>query len=425
MVFWVSVGIVALTLGLIGFDLVNYFTDKWDTQPRLRTIAILRLGLLVSLGLFLWPQRNRDWKSKVSPKDKLLCWILIGYILAWCVVTSVIGSTIHGQVVIFVIAVLTGGTVLIIRPAEAFWVFGISLAALFIGMMYFVPILPHTTGNLIGAATVTVVAFFVSIFNYRRTANSYNDRQTIIQQQKKLETLNADIAALLKEREQELSDFVYASSHDLRAPVVEMKGLWEIFIAEEGLSEMHQAYIEVARGHTRSLDAYTRNLIGVMESRRQDIKFEKIDPVGIINDCISQLIFLEDEVRPRFEIAPETSDEIHGDRYRLWLMLTILLENAVRFQRKDEENLKVLIRMFEQGEKLHVEVEDNGQGMSQAFLKDIWKRFSRGTKGKVGAGLGLFVAKEVVESLQGEFEIKSEEGKGTHVYLRMKCVTSS
>ncbi|MEZ4686499.1 MAG: HAMP domain-containing sensor histidine kinase [Bacteroidia bacterium] len=416
-VLWVSVGIVVLTFGLLALDIKNYYSGVWEREPQYLTLAILRFGLLVSLSVILIPQRKRNWDKKITYRDKILNWVLIGYILAWCVATTVIGSSIHGQITIFTVAVLTGGSVLILRTYEAIWAFGLSFLAL-IGGLYAMPGDPMVQlGSFIGASTVTVIAIFIAIYNYRRTAASYKDRQTILHQKKKLETLNADIEALLKEREQELQDFIYASSHDLRAPVVEMKGLWEIFKNEEGLNEHHLSYLEEAKEHTRSLDGYTRNLIGVMETRRQELKSEKIDSLSLINSCLSQLVFLEDEVVPAFEIAADNSPVIIGDRYRLWLMLTNLLENAVRFQRKDEPNPMVFVRMVEDHGLTTVEVRDNGQGMSPDFLKNIWKRFSRGVKGKVGAGLGLFVVKEVVESLGGEFQIQSEEGKGTRIFL--------
>jgi signal transduction histidine kinase len=339
-VFWVSVGIVVLTSGLLIVDVINYNSGVWAKEPEYKTIAYLRLGLLVSLSIILWPQRNRDWDRKITFRDKLLSWVLIGYILAWCVATSVIAFSIHGQIVIFIIALLTGCTVLIIRYYEAILAFGISFVALAAGIL----LLPNEDldyiGTIIGAATVTVVSIFIATFNYRRSVTSYNDRQTIIRQNKELETAARDIEELLKEREKELRDFIYASSHDLRAPVAEIKGLWEVFKEEKGLDEMQRSFIEVGRDRTRLLDKYTRNLTGITETRRHPVKAEKIDIKKLIEKCTSAHIFLEEEVIPRIELAPETDDFVVGDSYRIWLILANLLDNAIHYQRKDEPDPK-------------------------------------------------------------------------------------
>lgn len=418
-VFWVSVGLVLLTIGLLAVDVNSYLTKVWENEPQYKTIAILRLILLVSLSIILWPQRNRDWERKITYRDKLLSWILIGYILAWCVATSVIAYSIHGQIVIFIIALLTGCTVLIIKNHEAIIAFGISFIALAIGVL----LLPHDEldynyiGTVIGAASVTVVSIFVAMFNFRRTVASYNDRQTIIRQNNDLETAAKHIQGLLKEREEELRDFIYASSHDLRAPVAELKGLWEVFKEEKGLDEMQQNFIEVGRERTRLLDKYTRNLTGITETRRHPIKVEKIDVKKLIEKCTNSYIFLEGEVQPQIEITPDTDDFVVGDDYRMWLILANLLDNAINYQRKDEPKPKVSIRIKETETKLKVEVEDNGVGMTPEFVKKVWKRFSRGKTINVGSGLGLFVVKELVDNLNGEIDTISEPGVGTHVHL--------
>lgn len=426
-VFWVCVGIVVLTTSLLfTLDVYNYTNDKWANEPLFKTIAILRFCLLVSLSFILWPQRNRDWKARVTKRDRILNWVLIAYILAWCLVTSIIGSAIHGQIIIIIIALLTGGMVLIINPKEAIWTFGITLVGMIAGLLYLDSVreIASTTGNIVGVSTAAVVAFFVAVFNYRRTANNFSDRQTIVSQQERLEVLNADIGALLKEREQELSDFIYRSSHDLRAPVVELKGLWEIFRYEENLPALHQNYIKEGAKHTRSLEGYVRNLVGIMENRRQPVDLDTFDAHALIHETISQLVFLDGEIEPHIEVDITTTKHVRGDRYRTWLMLSNLLDNAVRFQRRNEPSPSIRILMKESDERLILEVEDNGAGMSSEFRKNIWKRFSRGDKGNVGAGLGLYVVKEIVEMLGGEFEIQSEEGKGTIFTLQFPIAIS-
>ncbi|MFK7969709.1 MAG: sensor histidine kinase [Bacteroidia bacterium] len=418
-VFWVCVGIVVLTTGLLlSMDIYNALNGNWEKEPLYKTIAILRLILLLSLSFTLWPQRNRNWDQAPTEKDKRLIWLLIGYILVWCIVTSIIGSAVHGQIIIFIVAVFAGGTVLIIRPIEAVWVFGLSFIALAAGLIWAVDFRDNTIGNLVGATTVSVISFFISVYNYRNAASSYNDRQTVIRQKKNLEILNKDIALLLEQREEELGEFIYRSSHDLRAPVVELQGLWEIFRQEEGLNELHQTYINAGAEHTRSLDTYVRNLIGMMENRRKAVEHNSIDLQALISRTRGRLIFLDDEIQPAIHVNPPAEEKsIQGDEFRLWLILSNLLENAIRFQRPDEPDPYIHINWASDADGYAITIEDNGAGMSAEQRKNIMKRFVRGKAGNVGAGLGLFVVKEIVDKLGGEIGIASEENKGSRFTL--------
>jgi signal transduction histidine kinase len=118
-------------------------------------------------------------------------------------------------------------------------------------------------------------------------------------------------------------------------------------------------------------------------------------------------------IRMRLEIFPDLP-AVYGDPKRLGQVFDNLLGNAIKFSPNGGE-IAVLIRPI--GSAVQVDVRDTGIGIPSDRLDQIWKRFyqidSASTRRFAGAGLGLTIAKRIIDAHDGQLWVESEPGKGS------------
>jgi two-component system OmpR family sensor kinase len=109
---------------------------------------------------------------------------------------------------------------------------------------------------------------------------------------------------------------------------------------------------------------------------------------------------------------------ISGDQDLLFLAVHNLVDNALKFTRPGDT---VEMRAFEDGARLVIEVADTGPGIPAAEVAHIWEELYRGqgARGIAGSGLGLALARAIVERHKGQVGLRSREGQGTVFMMRL------
>jgi two-component system, OmpR family, sensor kinase len=117
--------------------------------------------------------------------------------------------------------------------------------------------------------------------------------------------------------------------------------------------------------------------------------------------------------------GPFTLPTIHGNDDLLFIALLNLLDNAIKFT--DKEKGKIVIRAFDDGSTVILEVCDNGIGIREEDIPHVLKPFFRGqdAKDRAGSGLGLYQVRKIVERHGGQVSVRSKVGEGTVVTLRL------
>ena len=109
---------------------------------------------------------------------------------------------------------------------------------------------------------------------------------------------------------------------------------------------------------------------------------------------------------------------IYGDPGRINQVITNIMSNAMKYS---NEGTAINIRLKEKADTYRLEIEDNGIGMPKEALERIFDRFYRVDKARSramgGNGLGLAIAKEIMDAHMGSIEVSSELGKGTTMTL--------
>lgn len=215
------------------------------------------------------------------------------------------------------------------------------------------------------------------------------------------------------------SDFVENVSHEFKTPLSAIEG-YATLLQKPGLSEEKRAeYTGKILYNTRRLSTLTSNilLLSRLENQELDIPRETF----CLDEQLREVILSQEEGWAGKDLELEVdldSADYRGNRDLLAQVWQNLLGNAVKFA-PERGLVRVLLRREEN--RLRVSVVDTGPGMSGEVQRRVFEKFYQGdpSRASQGNGLGLALAKRVVDLHGGEIVVSSKEGKGTTftVYL--------
>lgn len=235
-------------------------------------------------------------------------------------------------------------------------------------------------------------------------------------------TTMADHAAVAIENARlfQQSDLISEVVHELRAPVTSIVGYAQMLKMPDIPGETKQQFAEVIRREAARLGNMINDFLdwARLESGRVHLTREPVDLRAVAEEAILIMRPQADQRCITMELhAPDGVPEIIGDAKRLKQVLLNLLSNAVKYNR---DGGRVDVEISVQPAALQLAVRDTGQGIPAEDLPNIFQRFYRvaGTEDQVkGTGLGLCVAKQIVERHGGEITVSSELGVGTTFYV--------
>jgi len=260
--------------------------------------------------------------------------------------------------------------------------------------------------NFIGAALATTIEmiFIMLLTNKIQEKMIHNAIQ-----------LNVKNEDLLKANA-ELDNFVYRVSHDLRSPLLSVKGLLALIFVEPGLDRKTEDYLRMADKSINRLDETIREILEYSRNSRLTLKLEHFNIRKMTEAIFEDLKYL---ASPGFTFNLEMKgpEEIRSDGYRVNTVLRNVISNAVKYQRKDIINPLVQVTISHSADELIIEIRDNGVGIPEASISRVFDMFYRGSGSQVGTGLGLYICKEVLNKLGGIIRIRSTVNEGTAVTI--------
>jgi signal transduction histidine kinase len=217
------------------------------------------------------------------------------------------------------------------------------------------------------------------------------------------------------------ADFVSLVSHEVRTPMAAVIGSartlrqrWRALSAEQ-----RDSFLALIADETDRLAA----LVGeVLDSSRIhagtfSYRFDDVDLGGLINETVTKAEIGRDQPRIAARV-PADFPSVRGDSARLRQVLTNLIENAIKYS---PEGSPVEVRASTIDGHATVEVVDRGGGIALEDQGLIFERFGRvpGTSSRPGTGLGLYIARAIVEAHEGTLEVRSRPGEGATFTLTL------
>jgi PAS domain S-box-containing protein len=220
----------------------------------------------------------------------------------------------------------------------------------------------------------------------------------------------------LKKSEQLKTEFMNIAAHELKSPVTPIKGYLELIITDKDVNEKIKNWARISYRNAERLLNLVNDILDVSRLDSDTMRFtmEKIDPVDLLRATADDMRLAMGKKNLKFVVSlPHTLPPILGDTQRLSQVMKNLLTNAIKFT----DIGSITIRAKKQGETIQIAVEDTGIGISKDELKKIFTKFYQAYTGpdrkNEGAGLGLFICKEIVKKHNGDISVKSDVGKGT------------
>ncbi len=214
----------------------------------------------------------------------------------------------------------------------------------------------------------------------------------------------------------ELKDNIISNvSHELRTPITIVKGAIEIAVDEEDPEERNMI-LNTARGALIRQDSIIEDLIEATKmKKRKKLELEPVDVAGAITIVGGEVksTLTKNKVNMKIDMK-EDLPEVRADYKELAHVLRNLVDNAIKFNKEGGE---VIVRAGEKNGMVEVCVSDTGIGIPEDEFDKIFEYFyqldSSPTRSYSGTGMGLAIAKEVVEAHGGEITVESELDKGS------------
>ncbi len=216
----------------------------------------------------------------------------------------------------------------------------------------------------------------------------------------------------LKKINTELDNFVYSVSHDLRSPLLSIKGILELILKTNLLDEKITHYLNLAKTSTVRLDGTIQEILEYSKNARYELELEVFDVQEMVQQIYDDLKFT-DNMAVNFEMDMQGSPIIYSDKKRTNTLLKNLIGNSVKYKRNNIDNSFVKFSINTTHDNIQMLVVDNGMGISELSIGKVFDMFYRGTKLSGGTGLGLYICKEIVNKLHGEISVKSQLNIGT------------
>ena len=235
-----------------------------------------------------------------------------------------------------------------------------------------------------------------------------------------------------EELEQMKLSFVSMASHELKTPLTSIVGYLSVFlneskdmISKESLDLLNKAFTAA-----QQLQTLIQNLLNVNKIEREQLSVppEPIDYFTILSKAVEDLRSQANQKEIVLTLIPPTQNlpKVLADPMRLNEVITNLVSNAINYTNPGGK-IEITTKLFPT--EVETAVSDTGVGIPQEAIPHLFNKFFRvsnqSQKASKGTGLGLYIAKSIIEKLHGKIGVESEVGKGSKFFFTLPVVTKS
>ena len=224
-----------------------------------------------------------------------------------------------------------------------------------------------------------------------------------------------------KELDQLKSNFVANVSHELRTPLVAMEKAISLILGKEAgaISSTQEEFLAIAQRNLKRLTVLINDLLDLskFEAKKMAIRPSPASIEKIISESIEGLnTWAKTKSIAIVREIPDGLSEVNVDSDRIIQVLTNLIGNAIKFT-PHNGNITVEAALQEESRVIEVSVSDSGIGLDKENLSRVFDKFYQAGADKIstdisGTGIGLSIAKEIVELHGGRIRAESEKGRG-------------
>lgn len=261
-------------------------------------------------------------------------------------------------------------------------------------------------------------------------------RAHLVSAQSRLETEVAsrtqelqDVNARLRDLDERRVQFLADVSHELRTPLTILRGEADFALRGAGRPEQDREALTRIQGQAIEMGRLLDDLIAFARSDAEDQSFEPVllTASEVVATAVQEGSVLAEPhdilIEARLEPGPEGNrSRIRGDGRRLRQALLIGIDNAVKYSPRGS---RIMVEMNRREEMLHIAIRDEGEGVPAGDKPFVFDRFYRGGTGGHGIGIGLAIAKSIVERHGGSVTIDNGPVRGAILRFILPLATES
>lgn len=229
------------------------------------------------------------------------------------------------------------------------------------------------------------------------------------------------------ENEQKNRELISNISHDLKTPITAIKGYVEgIMDGIADTPEKMDRYIKTIYNKANDMDRLINELTlySGIDSNRIPYHFHRLNVNEYFGDCVEDvgLDLKSKDIEFNFYNLVSEDTKIIADPEQIRRVINNIISNSVKYMdKKSGEKGLIELRILDQIDSIHIEIEDNGKGIAQKDLPRIFERFYRTDASRNsqqgGSGIGLSIVKKIVEDHGGYIWATSKEDEGTCMHM--------
>lgn len=394
---WVLFPLVVI-IGLIG---VPFFSD---IEPYWKTPTVLPASgfLLISLISFILLKFQKYYAA--------IYLYVYGFIFAPFIAAVNGSASSPGLIGLMVGGIIIASVLFRKRPAVIVSTIVTMVAALSLNVLF------PDANQLAIFISISVVACLSALVIIFKAINDEFENS----RRKKLEEVNTTLVdqnKKLKKINDELDRFIYSASHDIRAPLSTVTGLVNLYKVE-GNPETKDAYINHIEHSISRLDSYTSDIVDFARNSRTEPTPVRIKIKEYLNSIYAQLDHLHPTNEITFDVDTNGIEEIITDQVRLGIILRNIISNSIKYANRSADSyIKCEVEQVDSTNIIRIK--DNGMGIEDSQIDKVFDMFHRGSVLSDGSGLGLYIARETAELLEGEIKIASKFMEFTELSIEL------
>jgi PAS domain S-box-containing protein len=212
-------------------------------------------------------------------------------------------------------------------------------------------------------------------------------------------------------RNNELTNFVYKVSHDLRAPLTSVKGIIQLLGMQNEIDKVKE-FTDMISNRVDRLDVFIKDILSHSRNLYTEISIEKINIEETVHQCFAQMAYHPAYNRIQQNIEIKNYD-FYSDLQRFNEIMRNLISNAIIYSRKGHDESYVRVNVQVDAKECRILVEDNGLGIPEDYQKRVFEMFYRANDIVEGSGIGLYIVQQSVLKLGGKVSLQSKVNQGS------------
>jgi signal transduction histidine kinase len=215
---------------------------------------------------------------------------------------------------------------------------------------------------------------------------------------------------------QEENHFVYLAAHDLRAPLMSIKGLIYLMKHEPERKQL-ELYFELLEKSVDKVDHSISKIITYSKNGEPETIVQQVELKSILQESMDILLHMDGANAVKIQINAEEVGLFLSDQNLLFCVFSNIISNAIRYRDVSKESSHLNIHLSYTKKGAEIVFVDNGIGIEKSMQSKIFDKFFLANHNHNGTGLGLYAVRSCLQKLGGKITVDSVLGVGTKFHL--------